>query len=188
MDFEKFTNRTKGFIQSAQSLAIREGHQRFTPEHILKILLEDKEGLCSNLMKAAGADAAAALINVSKEVDGFPKISGDGASQLYMDTQTAKLFDSATELSKKAGDEYVTVERLLLALTLLSGSKSADILKKAGLTAQNLNNAINEIRKGRAANSASAEESYDALKKYSRDLTEAAKAGKLDPVIGRDEE
>ncbi|MEZ5757664.1 MAG: ATP-dependent chaperone ClpB [Emcibacteraceae bacterium] len=188
MDFEKFTNRTKGFIQSAQSLAIREGHQRFTPEHILKILLEDKEGLCSNLMKAAGADAGAALINVSKEVDGFPKISGDGASQLYMDTQTAKLFDSATELSKKAGDEYVTVERLLLALTLLSGSKSADILKKAGLTAQNLNNAINEIRKGRAANSASAEESYDALKKYSRDLTEAARAGKLDPVIGRDEE
>ncbi|MCP5381247.1 MAG: ATP-dependent chaperone ClpB [Kordiimonadaceae bacterium] len=188
MDFEKFTNRTKGFIQSAQSLAIREGHQRFTPEHILKILLEDKEGLCSNLMKAAGADAGAALINVSKEVDGFPKISGEGANQLYMDTQTAKLFDSATELSKKAGDEYVTVERLLLALTLLSGSKSADILKKSGLTAQNLNNAINEIRKGRAANSASAEDSYEALKKYSRDLTEAARAGKLDPVIGRDEE
>ena len=188
MDFEKFTDRTKGFIQSAQSLALREQHQRFTPEHVLKILLDDDEGLCANLMSAAGADAGAARINVAKEIEGYPKISGDGASQLYMDTNTAKLFDSASALAKKAGDEYVTVERLLLALTLLSGSKSADILKKSGLTAQKLNGAINEIRKGRTAGSASAEDSYDALKKYSRDLTEAAREGKLDPVIGRDEE
>tara|TARA_R110002096_G_scaffold436105_1_gene668006 strand:- start:7660 stop:10239 length:2580 start_codon:yes stop_codon:yes gene_type:complete len=188
MDFEKFTDRTKGFIQSAQSLALRENHQRFTPEHVLKILLDDEEGLCANLMSAAGADAGAARVNVAKEIESYPKISGDGASQLYMDTNTAKLFDSASELAKKAGDEYVTAERLLLALTLLSGSKSADILKKAGLTAQNLNGAINEIRKGRTAGSASAEDSYDALKKYSRDLTEAAREGKLDPVIGRDEE
>ncbi|MCL4164277.1 UNVERIFIED_CONTAM: hypothetical protein GTU68_053207, partial [Idotea baltica] len=188
MDFEKFTDRTKGFIQSAQNLALRENHQRFTPEHVLKILLDDQEGLCSNLMTAAGADAAAARLNVTKEVEGYPKVSGDGAGQLYMDTNTAKLFDSAQELAKKAGDEYVTAERLLLALTLLSGSKSADILKSANLTAQNLNSAINEIRKGRAATSASAEDGYDALKKYSRDLTEAAEDGKLDPVIGRDEE
>lgn len=188
MDFEKFTDRTKGFIQSAQSLALRENHQRFTPEHILKILLDDQEGLCTNLMTAAGADATAARLNVTKEVDGYPKISGDGAGQLFMDTYTAKLFDSAQELAKKAGDEYVTAERLLLALTLLSGSKSAEFLKKAGLTAQNLNSAINKIRKGRAATSASAEDSYDALKKYSRDLTTAAEEGKLDPVIGRDEE
>ena len=187
MDFEKFTYRPKGFIQSAQNLALREGHQRFTPEHILKILLEDKEGLCANLMTAAGADPAVALINIEKEVNDYPKVEGSG-TQLYMDQQIAKLFDSAAVVAKKAGDEYVTVERLLLALTLLSGSKSADILKTAGLTAQNLNTAINQIRKGRAANSPSAEDGYDALSKYARDLTEAAKEGKLDPVIGRDEE
>jgi ATP-dependent Clp protease ATP-binding subunit ClpB len=176
MDFEKFTYRTKGFIQSAQNLALREGHQRFTPEHILKILLEDKEGLCANLMTAAGADPAVALINIEKEVNDYPKVEGSG-TQLYMDQQIAKLFDSAAVVAKKAGDEYVTVERLLLALTLLSGSKSADILKTAGLTAQNLNTAINQIRKGRAANSPSAEDGYDALSKYARDLTEAAKEG-----------
>lgn len=187
MDFEKFTDRTKGFIQSAQNFALREGHQRFTPEHILKILLEDKEGLCANLMTAAGADPSAALTNIEKEVSSHPKVEGSG-TQLYMEQLTAKLFDSAGEVAKKAGDEYVTVERLLLALTLLSGSKSAEILKNAGLTAQNLNTSINQIRKGRAANSPSAEDGYDALSKYARDLTEAAQEGKLDPVIGRDEE
>ncbi|MBT5766483.1 MAG: ATP-dependent chaperone ClpB [Kordiimonadaceae bacterium] len=187
MDFEKFTDRTKGFIQSAQNFALREGHQRFTPEHILKILLEDKEGLCANLMTAAGADPSAALTNIEKEVSSYPKVEGSG-TQLYMEQLTAKLFDSAGEVAKKAGDEYVTVERLLLALTLLSGSKSAEILKNAGLTAQNLNTSINQIRKGRAANSPSAEDGYDALSKYARDLTEAAQEGKLDPVIGRDEE
>lgn len=187
MDFEKFTDRTKGFIQSAQNFALREGHQRFTPEHILKILLEDKEGLCANLMTAAGADPSAALINVEKEVSSYPKVEGSG-TQLYMEQLTAKLFDSAQDVAKKAGDEYVTVERLLLGLTLLTGSKSAEILKNAGLTAQNLNTAINQIRKGRAANSPSAEDGYDALNKYARDLTEAAREGKLDPVIGRDEE
>ncbi|MDA9770029.1 ATP-dependent chaperone ClpB [Emcibacteraceae bacterium] len=187
MDFEKFTDRTKGFIQSAQNFALREGHQRFTPEHILKILLEDKEGLCANLMTAAGADPSAALTNIEKEVSSHPKVEGSG-TQLYMEQLTAKLFDSAGEVAKNAGDEYVTVERLLLALTLLSGSKSAEILKNAGLTAQNLNTSINQIRKGRAANSPSAEDGYDALSKYARDLTEAAQEGKLDPVIGRDEE
>ena len=188
MNFEKFTDRTKGFIQSAQNLALRESHQRFTPEHILKILLDDEEGLCSNLISAAGANAGAARVSTAKEIESYPKVNGDGANQLYVDTNTAKLFDSASELAKKAGDEYVTAERLLLALTLLSGSKSANILKKAGLTAQKLNGAINKIRKGHAASSASAEDSYGALKKYSRDLTEVAREGKLDPVIGRDEE
>ena len=188
MDFEKFTDRTKGFIQSAQSLALREGHQRFAPEHILKVLLDDDEGLCGNLMSAAGADASIALINTTKELESYPKVSGNGASQLYIDTNITNLLDSASKLATKAGDEYVTTERLLLALTLHSGSKSANILKKSGLTAQKLNGAINKIRKGRTANSASAEDSYDALKKYSRDLTEAAREGKLDPGIGRDEE
>ena len=188
MDFEKFTDRTKGFIQSAQSLALREGHQRFAPEHILKVMLDDDEGLCGNLMSAAGADASIALINTTKELESYPKVSGNGASQLYIDTNITNLLDSASKLATKAGDEYVTTERLLLALTLHSGSKSASILKKSGLTAQKLNGAINKIRKGRTADSASAEDSYDALKKYSRDLTEAAREGKLDPVIGRDEE
>ena len=188
MDFEKFTDRTKGFIQSAQSLALREGHQRFAPEHILKVLLDDDEGLCGNLMSAAGADPSIALINTTKELESYPKVSGNGVSQLYIDTNITNLLDSASKLATKAGDEYVTTERLLLALTLHSGSKSANILKKAGLTAQKLNGAINKIRKGRTADSASAEDSYDALKKYSRDLTEAAREGKLDPVIGRDEE
>ena len=188
MDFEKFTDRTKGFIQSAQSLALREGHQRFAPEHILKVLLDDDEGLCGNLMSAAGADASIALINTTKELESYPKVSGNGASQLYIDTNITNLLDSASKLATKAGDEYVTTERLLLALTLHSGSKSANILKKSGLTAQKLNGAINKIRKGLTADSASAEDSYDALKKYSRDLTEAAREGKLDPVIGRDEE
>ncbi|MBL4801276.1 MAG: ATP-dependent chaperone ClpB [Emcibacter sp.] len=188
MDFEKYTDRTKGFIQSAQGYAIREGHQRFTPEHILKVILEDEEGLAANLMTAAGADAKAAIRDVEKEVLGYAKVDGGGAGQLYLSAETAQLFESAEEIAKKAGDDYVTVERMLLALTLAKNTKSAKILKSAGLTAQNLNSAINEVRKGRTASSASAEDNYDALNKYSQDLTQAARDGKLDPVIGRDEE
>ncbi|NOZ65786.1 MAG: ATP-dependent chaperone ClpB, partial [Alphaproteobacteria bacterium] len=188
MDFEKYTDRTKGFIQSAQGYAIREGHQRFTPEHILKVILEDDEGLAANLMTAAGADAKAAIRAVEQEVLGYPKIEGSGAGQLYLAPETARLFENAEEIAKKAGDDYVTVERMLLALVLAKDTKSAEILKSAGLTAQNLNAAINEIRKGRTASSASAEDNYDALGKYALDLTQAAQDGKLDPVIGRDEE
>ncbi|NOZ43081.1 MAG: ATP-dependent chaperone ClpB [Alphaproteobacteria bacterium] len=188
MDFEKYTDRTRGFIQSAQGYAIREGHQRFTPEHILKVILEDDEGLAANLMTAAGADAKAALRAVEAEVLAYPKIDGNGAGQLYLAPETARLFENVGEIAKKAGDDYVTVERMLLALVLAEGTKSAEILKTAGLSAQQLNAAINDIRKGRTASSASAEDSYDALKKYALDLTEAAREGKLDPVIGRDEE
>ncbi|MCF6215252.1 MAG: ATP-dependent chaperone ClpB [Emcibacter sp.] len=188
MDFEKYTDRTKGFIQSAQGYAIREGHQRFTPEHILKVILEDKEGLAANLMTAAGADAKMALEAVTKEVLGYPKVEGGGAGQLYLSAETARLFENAEEIAQKAGDDYVTVERLLLALVLAKDTKSSTMLKSAGLTAQNLNAAINDIRKGRTASSASAEDSYDALNKYAQDLTQSARDGKLDPVIGRDEE
>ncbi len=188
MDFEKYTDRTKGFIQSAQGYAIREGHQRFTPEHILKVILEDKEGLAANLMTAAGADAKMALEAVTKEVLGYPKVEGGGAGQLYLSAETARLFENAEEIAQKAGDDYVTVERLLLALVLAKDTKSATMLKSAGLTAQNLNAAINDIRKGRTASSASAEDNYDALNKYALDLTQSARDGKLDPVIGRDEE
>jgi len=188
MDFEKYTDRTKGFIQSAQGYAIREGHQRFTPEHVLKVILEDEEGLAANLMTAAGADAKAAIKATEKEVLGYPKVEGSGGGQLYLSAETARLFENAEEIAKKAGDDYVTVERMLLALVLAKDTKSADILKSAGLTAKNLNAAINEIRKGRTASSASAEDNYDALNKYAQDLTQSARDGKLDPVIGRDEE
>ncbi|PHZ84285.1 ATP-dependent chaperone ClpB [Paremcibacter congregatus] len=188
MNLEKYTDRSRGFIQSAQGYAIREGHQRFTPEHILKVILEDEEGLAANLMTAAGADPKAALKAVEADVLAYPKVEGGGAGQLYLAPETARLFEEASKISEKAGDEYVTVERLLLALTLAKGTKSAEFLKKAGLTAQNLNDAINKIRKGRTASSASAEDSYDALQKYALDLTQSARDGKLDPVIGRDEE
>jgi len=188
MDLEKFTDRSKGFIQSAQGLALREKHQRFTPEHILKVLLDDEEGLASGLIDAAGGDSKAARKAADLAVARMPKVEGSGAGQLYMAPETARFFDQVQEIAKKAGDSYVTAERMLLALALDSGTEAAKILKEAGVTAQGLNKAINDIRKGRTADTASAEQGYDALKKYARDLTEVAREGKLDPVIGRDEE
>src|SRR4029079_18030676 len=188
MDQEKYTDRVRGFLQSAQMLAVRSGHQRLTPEHILKVLLDDKEGLCANLIGAAGGDARLALREVEAELDKLPKIEGSGAGQVYLAPETARLFEQAEKIAEKAGDSYVTVERLLLALAMASGTPAANILAKAGAKADGLNKAINEGRKGRTAQSAAAEDSYDALKKYARDLTQAARDGKLDPVIGRDEE
>ena len=188
MDFEKYTDRARGVVQSAQSLAIREGHQQFTPEHVLKILLEDEEGLAANLMARAGGRADQALEGVEAVLAKMPKVEGQGAGQLYLAPTTAKLFQSAEDIAKQAGDSFITAERLLLALTMAKGTESERILKQAGLTPKKLNAAINEIRKGRTADSASAEDAYEALKKYARDLTEIAREGKLDPVIGRDEE
>ena len=188
MDFEKYTERSRGFVQATQGLALRRGHQRLTPEHLLTTLLEDKEGLAANLIKSAGGDPARALIAVEAELNKQPKVEGAGAGQIYLAPELARLFQTAEDLATKAGDSFVTAERLLLALAMAEGSPSARILKDAGVTAQSLNQAINAIRKGRTADSASAEQGYDALKKYARDLTEAAREGKLDPVIGRDEE
>ena len=188
MDFEKYTERSRGFIQSAQTLAVREGHQQFTPQHILKVLLDDDEGLAAGLIKAAGGDAKVARAHVEKALKAMPKVEGSGAGQLYLATETARLFEAAEEIAKKAGDSYVTAERLLLALAMAAGTPAAEALKAAGVTAQSLNSAINDLRKGRKADSATAENAYDALQKYARDLTEAAREGKLDPVIGRDEE
>ncbi len=188
MEFENYTDRSKGFIQSAQTLALRMGHQRLLPEHLLKILLDDKEGLAANLIRSAGGDPVRALTGVEAELNKLPKVEGPGAGNLSLSPELARLFEQAEQLSKKAGDSYVTAERLLLALTLATGSPSAKILADSGISAQKLNGAIEDIRKGRAANSASAEDQYDALKKYARDLTEAAREGKIDPVIGRDEE
>ena len=188
MNLEKYTERARGFVQAAQSLALREGHQQFTPEHVLKVLLDDEEGLAAGLIDRAGGNSRQALTEVEAALAKLPKVEGSGAGQLYMAPMTARLFDNAEKIAQKAGDSFVTVERLLLALAMEKGSQAAKILANAGVSAQTLNAAINDIRKGRTADSASAENQYDALKKYTRDLTEAARNGKLDPVIGRDEE
>jgi ATP-dependent Clp protease ATP-binding subunit ClpB len=188
MNLEKYTERARGFVQAAQSLALREGHQQFTPEHVLKVLLDDEEGLAAGLIDRAGGNSRQALTEVEAALAKLPKVEGSGAGQLYMAPTTARLFDNAEKIAQKAGDSFVTVERLLLALAMEKGAQASKILANAGVSAQTLNAAINDIRKGRTADSASAENQYDALKKYTRDLTEAAKTGKLDPVIGRDEE
>jgi len=188
MDFEKYTERSRGFVQAAQGLALRSGHQRFVPEHLLKVLLDDEEGLAANLIRAAGGQPEAALKGVEAELEKLPKVEGSGAGGLHLSPELARLFDSAGRIAEKAGDSYVTAERLLLALALAKGTAAARVLADAGVTAQSLNAAINDMRKGRTADTASAETNYEALKKYARDLTEAARSGKLDPVIGRDEE
>jgi ATP-dependent Clp protease ATP-binding subunit ClpB len=188
MNFDIYTERSKGFIQSAQGLALRSGHQRLTPEHLLKLLLDDKEGLAANLIRTSGGQPERALSQTEAELAKLPRVEGGGAGQVYMAPEMARIFEQAEKLAEKAGDSYVTAERLLLALALSTGTAAARILKDAGVTAQGLNAAINELRKGRKADTASAEEAYDALKRYARDLTQAAREGKLDPVIGRDEE
>ncbi|HEX7883490.1 MAG TPA: ATP-dependent chaperone ClpB [Afipia sp.] len=188
MNIEKYTDRVKGFIQSAQTLAVREGHQQFTPLHILKVLLDDSEGLAGGLIDRSGGNSRAILKATEDALGRMPKISGAGAGQVYLAPATARAFDAAEQAADKAGDSFVTVERLLLALALDKDSEAGVLLAKGGVTPQHLNAAINALRKGRTADSASAENAYDALKKYARDLTQAARDGKLDPVIGRDEE
>ncbi len=188
MNFDTYTDRAKGFIQSAQGLALREGHQQFTPEHLLKVLLDDAEGLAAGLINNAGGDARGALLALEAALNARAKVSGSGAGQVYLSPELARVFESAEKIAQKAGDKFVTAERLLLAIAMEGECEAGKILKNANVTATGLNGAINDIRKGRTADSASAEESYDALKRYTRDLTEAAADGKVDPVIGRDEE
>jgi ATP-dependent Clp protease ATP-binding subunit ClpB len=188
MDFEKFTDRAKGFIQAAQSLALREGHQQFGTDHLLKVLIDDPEGMSAGLMQRAGGQPAEALAAVEAQLAKRPKVSGGGAGQVYLAPELARAFDAAQKIADKAGDKFVTVERLLLALAMDTASDAGRVLKAAGVTPTSLNAAINDIRKGRTADSASAEQAYDALKRYARDLTAAAAEGKVDPVIGRDEE
>ena len=188
MNFDKYTDRARGFVESAQSLALREGHQQFAPEHLLKVLLDDPEGLAAGLIDRSGGNSRQALKAVEAALGKIPKVSGAGAGQVYLAPGTARVFAAAEKAGEKAGDSFVTVERLLLALALEKDSEAGKILSQAGVTPQTLNAAIEALRKGRTANSASAENAYDALKKYARDLTQAARDGKLDPVIGRDEE
>ena len=186
MDLEKFTERSRGFLQAAQTIAMRESHQKLAPEHVLKALMDDDQGLASNLIRQAGGATERVVEAVDLSLTKIPKVTGD-AGQTYMDQQTAKVLAEAEKIAKKAGDSFVAVERLLTALAVVK-SKAKDALDAGAVTAQGLNSAINDVRKGRTADSASAEEGYDALKKYARDLTEAARDGKIDPIIGRDEE
>ncbi len=189
MNLEKFTDRAKGFLQSAQTVAIRNSHQRISPTHLLKALLEDDEGMAAGLIQRAGGNTAAAQDLVDEALAKIPAVSGGGAQQTPgLDNDAVRVLDQAEQIAEKAGDSFVTVERLLVALTLASTTTAGQALKEANLDPQALNAAINELRGGRSADSASAEDAYDAMKRYARDLTQAARDGKLDPVIGRDEE
>jgi len=187
MNLEKYSERVRGFVQSAQQYALNRNHQQFTPEHILKALIDDEEGFAASLIQRAGGRPRDVELGVDVALNALPKVEG-GNGQLYLAQPLAKVLSTAEEMAKKAGDSFVTVERLLTALAVEKSAKTAEILAKAGVTAQALNAVINDIRKGRTADSAGAEQAYDALKKYARDLTADARAGKLDPVIGRDDE
>ena len=186
MDLSKFTERSRGFIQAAQTIAMRESHQKLAPEHILKALMDDTEGLASNLIKRAGGAPERVTEALDAAMRKIPQVSGD-AGQTYMDQQTGKVLSEAEKLSGKAKDSFVTVERILTALAIVK-SPAKDALEAGAVTAQKLNEAINDIRKGRTADTASAEDTYEALEKYAHDLTKAAEEGKIDPIIGRDDE
>ncbi|MEQ9125123.1 MAG: Clp protease N-terminal domain-containing protein, partial [Alphaproteobacteria bacterium] len=187
MNTESYTDRLKGFLQGAQGLALRSGHQKLTPEHLLKVFLDDDQGLASNLIAAAGGDARRAQTLTDRALAKLPKVEGDVGGQ-YLTPEFAQVTDAAEKIAQQAGDGFVTVERMLEAMGRAEKAETAKILKEAGVEPERLAAAIAELRKGRKAESASAEEGYDALGKYARDLTEAARDGKIDPVIGRDEE
>ena len=187
MNIEKYSERVRGFLQSAQTYALSEGHQHFSAEHVLKVLLDDDQGMASSLITRAGGDPREARIGNDAALAKLPKVSG-GNGSVYLSQPLAKVFSTAEDAAKKAGDSFVTVERLLLALAIESSASTTATLKKAGVTATALNQVINDIRKGRTADGANAEQGFDALKKYARDLTAEAREGKLDPVIGRDDE
>src|SRR5216117_923395 len=189
MDFEKLTDRARGFLQAAQTIAVREHHQRIAPAHLLKALLDDEQGMAAGLIQAAGGDAQAARREVDLLASKIPAVTGSGATQApALDGDTIRILDQAEQIAKKAGDSYVTVKRILLAMALAKNTDVGGSLAKAGMTPQALNAAIDKLRGGRTADTQASEDRYDALKRYARDLTEAAREGKLDPVIGRDEE
>lgn len=188
MNVEKLSERSQGFLQAGQTIALRSNHQQITPTHLLKALLDDEEGLSAGLINAAGGDAKKALSLVDEKLAKIPSVEGSGAGQMYMGTDLARVLDQSVQVAEKAGDSFVTVERLLLTIALATGTDAAKVLADCGLSPQSLNGAIEKIRKGRTADSANAEDQFDALNKYARDLTQAASDGKIDPVIGRDEE
>ena len=185
MNLEKFTERSRGFLNAAQTIALRDSHQRLSPEHLLKAIMDDDQGLASNLIRRAGGEPQRVVEAVTVTLNRLAKVTGD--AQPFMDPGLVKVLDEAEKVAKKAGDSFVPVERILMALAMVP-SKAKEALDAGAATAQKLNAAINDIRKGRTADTESAEAGYDALKKYARDLTEAAEQGKIDPIIGRDDE
>lgn len=188
MDFDKLTEKTKSLLQKAQTLAMRHKHQSLEPEHLLKVMLEDEDGITQRLLSSANADVTALRKNVDRAVAKFPVVEGSGAGQLRLSSDLARIVDNALNLAEKSGDKFVTIERILQAMILAKKSDVAGYLEDAGVTDRQLNDVINSIRKGRTADSASAENQFDALNKYAHDFTAMAREGKLDPVIGRDEE
>jgi ATP-dependent Clp protease ATP-binding subunit ClpB len=187
MDFEKFTERTRSALQAAQTLAIRHKHQHLKPEHMLKCMMDDDSNVVRNVIKAAGGKYDKIKSDTESLIAKTPKVEGSGAQGLHISNDFARILDQSIQIAEKSGDKYVTLERLLQAF-VMSGGEIADLLKRSGMTENSLNHAINDMRKGRTADSATSEDQFEALKKYARDLTEAARDGKLDPVIGRDEE
>ncbi len=187
MNFETYTERAQSVLQAAQTAALANSNQLFLPEHILKAMLEDRDQLVVNLIRAAGGQPERVIQALDDALRAIPKVSG-GQGGLRLDQSTAKLFADAEAGAKKAGDSFITVERLMIALASLKKNKAAEALAQSGVTPSLLEAAVTQLRQGRTADSANAEECYEALKKYTRDLTTDARSGKLDPVIGRDEE
>jgi len=188
MDFDKLTEKTKSFLQQAQTLANRMHHQSLEPEHLLKVMLDDEDAFVSKLIRASGGDEQLLRKSLEAAIAKFPEVHGSGAGQLRLSGDLSRIMDQAVQIAGKAGDRFVTAERILQAMIMANKTEVSGMLEDAKLTAQGLNQAINDIRKGRTADSASAEDRFDALKKYARDLTEEARKGKMDPIIGRDEE
>ncbi|MBX2834517.1 MAG: ATP-dependent chaperone ClpB, partial [Micavibrio sp.] len=188
MNFDKFTEKTKSHLQVAQTLAMRNGHQSLEPEHLLKVMLEDSDGLVSKILKASDVNVASLKQSVDQAVAKFPIVEGSGAGGLRLSSDLSKIAANALNIAEKAGDKFVTAERFIQAMLLEKRSDIAEILENAGVKDTNLNKAINDMRKGKTADSASADDQFDALNKYAHDITQAAIDGKLDPIIGRDEE
>jgi ATP-dependent Clp protease ATP-binding subunit ClpB len=187
MQIDKYTDRLKELVQAAQNLALRNGHQQFTPLHLLKALLEDDERLAANLVQASGGRVDAVAAAVDRALARLPTVQGEAAGQIYLTAEASRVFDEAEQIAKRQGDAFVTVETLLLSLSTSPGG-AGNALREAGVTAEGLRRSIEDLRNGRKADSPSAEQNYEALAKYTRDFTAEAQAGKLDPVIGRDEE
>ncbi len=188
MNFDKLTEKVKTFLQEAQTLATRYGHQSLEPEHLLKVMLDDTDGLVSKLLRVCDCDFDKLKRSIEDAISKFPVVEGSGAGQLRLSGDIAKIFANAENISKKSGDSFVTTERIFQAMAMAKKTDIAGYLEDAGVTDAKLNSAINDMRKGRSADSANAEDQFDALNKYARDLTEDARNGKLDPIIGRDEE
>lgn len=188
MDFDKFTEKSRSFLQQAQTLAMRSDHQSMEPEHLLKVMLDDEDAIVARLVEESGGDLARLKKEINTALAKFPAVSGPGAGQLRISGDLSKIFDKALNLSEKSGDSFITAERILQAMVMAKSADIGEVFEKSNIKSEPLNKAVNAMRKGRTADTANAEDQFDALKKYATDLTQSARDGKLDPIIGRDEE